>query len=197
MIPLGGNKASISAGELSQNMYKEHTLRYAKAEPVDLATGLESKSKSFWVVHGGVAVMKNKPHHVRFLVDTGTNQVLLVPRRVYHNFITSLIPHGTFTQLCGMADGGVVVCDCAIMQQNLPPLWIFIGSTPFEFQFPELLQKVPEKNGEKDLCLLQVQPNPMMGMLLGPLGGLVGEHSGGLMDLMRAGISEIVETSQR
>jgi len=188
MIPQGGNKASMSVGELPHNAYKENTLHYAKVESVDPATGLESKSKSFWVVEGGVAVTKKKPQNVRFLIDTGTNQVLLVPRRVYHALITSLIPPEMFTQLCGMAYGSVVVCDCAIEQKNLPPLRIYLGSNPFEFQFSELLQKVPEKNGGKDLCLLQVQPNPMMGMPLDPFGGLLGGMLGGLMDPFHAGM---------
>jgi len=122
-------------------------------------------------------------------VDTGTNQVLLAPPRVYDAFMASLLPDTTFQRLCGTdpGQGNMVVCDCSIAQQrSLPPLRIYLGGRAFVLEIKDLFRRVPARSGS-DLCLLQIQPNGMMpssgvmgiGDLLGGLlGGVLSPSSG-------------------
>ena len=81
--------------------------------------------------------------------------------------------------------GGVVFCDCSIVEasRDLPPLRIFIAEHPFELPVEEMFIRVPAKNGFGEACMLAIQPNNMeIGNGLGPgvplplpFGGLGGE----------------------
>jgi len=120
-----------------------------------------------------------QPYQARFLVDTGTNQVLLVPSRLYQMFIRSLIPDQLFDSMCGHDPQAGVVCDCSIQQyQQLKPLRIVISGTGFELPLSKMFMTAP---GRHELCLLTIQPNDLQGGgILPGLGGLLGGLLGSL-----------------
>ncbi|CAK0842516.1 unnamed protein product [Prorocentrum cordatum] len=85
-------------GEVPQSLIKPETLVWVPAEAYDPTGGRLGAQRTFWMVSGGVQINAPQPFPARFLVDTGTNQVLLVPQRYYQNFIRSLIPSQYFDQ---------------------------------------------------------------------------------------------------
>jgi len=173
----------LAVGEVPPGAAKDGTMVWAKEEKNNPRSGARGEDHGFWVVSGGVAITKEKPTPVRFLVDTGTNQVLLVPPKFYRAFMSSLLPSDTFQKRCGAdpAAGNLIICECAIQHEpELPPLRIFLGGKAFPLKLSELFTKVPAKDGGEDLCLLLVQPNALSrpdnlgGLLGGILGGLLG-----------------------
>mmetsp|Transcript_48599 Transcript_48599/g.114022 ORF Transcript_48599/g.114022 Transcript_48599/m.114022 type:complete len:651 (-) Transcript_48599:294-2246(-) len=182
-VPQGSRSAHLSVGPFPQHAVKPGTTAWADAE----AAGIHGGQRSFWVTTGGIAVHKQTPHPARFLVDTGTNQVLLAPRRLYISIMRSVLPKDKFNDLCGVdhMKGGIVFCDCSIVEasRDLPPLRIFIAEHPFELPVEEMFIRVPAKNGFGEACMLAIQPNNVeIGSGLGPgiplplpfgLGGLL------------------------
>jgi len=178
LVPSGDGKASLEVGEIPATAYQEDTLVWSEVEKIDSSNGAHGSEQSFWVTSGGVAITKSDPTPVRFLVDTGTNQVLLVPPKHYPSFMQSLLPEKTFGRLCGKDEmmGGMVVCECSIMKDvEVKPLRIYLGNHSFSLTARELFTKVPSKDGGEELCLLQVQPSPLgfTSLLGGLLGGLL------------------------
>ncbi|CAK9021678.1 unnamed protein product [Durusdinium trenchii] len=162
--------------------------------------------RSFWVARGGIAVHKQTPHKARFLVDTGTNQVLLAPRHLYMSIMRSVLPQEKFNELCGIDEmaGGAVFCDCSIVahSHDLPPLKIFLADRAFELPIGEMFSRIPTKDGRGEACLLAVQPNNLnveasgsmpMPLPFGGLGGLLPKMPGfnlpfDLPDLLGGGL---------
>jgi len=145
-----------------------------------ISAGVASGALSFWVVDGGLKIHAPQPIAARFLVDTGTNQVLLVPQQHYQNFIRSLIPSEKFDEQCGHDPRAGVVCDCGIMQdQNLKPLQIQLGDNAFKLPVSKMFMVSPASFGS-DMCVLTIQPNTMTGGSVG-LGSGVGGILGGLL----------------
>lgn len=184
-----GEQPYMRVGEMpAENQMKPDTLAWVEAETMGAQFGQLGAERGFWLVSGGVAVTRKDPVPVRFLVDTGTNQVLLAPPRIYGSFMRSLLPDATFERLCGTdaGQGGLVVCDCSISERSLPPLRVYLGGRPFVLQIRDLFKRVPARDGS-ELCLLQIQPNGMMpssgvaripDILGGLLGGLFGPSTG-------------------
>merc|ERR1719188_1762949 len=154
------------------------------AEAFDPTGGQMGSQRTFWMVTGGVQINAPQPFPARFLVDTGTNQVLLVPQQYYQNFIRSLIPSSYFDQYCGSDPRAGVVCDCAIQQvQGLTPLKIYLSGRPFSMPVSKMFVTARTTDG-KEMCVLTMQPNtlglggggiPSVGDLLGGLlAGLLG-----------------------
>merc|ERR550532_939151 len=100
LVPTGHGEAYLALGNLPQDAYKPDTLVWTKAQPLDHATGMKAGDHSFWVASGGLAINKKEPAPVRFLIDTGTNQALMVPPKYYQSIVNSLLPHDTFSRLC-------------------------------------------------------------------------------------------------
>jgi len=196
--PTGPSQAHLVIGQVPEASMKPGTLVWAKAEPLVLQAGAFGRSNpiatkhSFWVVSGGVAITKSTPRPTRFLVDTGTDQVLLVPPQHYRSLVFSLLPAGS-ERMCSTdaAAGGLVVCDCKITQSKLPPLRINLGGgdgRDFVLTLAELFRPIPVKGGGA-MCLLQIRPNVMMvpskpvpapGVDKGGIGGFLGHLLGGL-----------------
>lgn len=193
----GGDQASSQGhmliGEVPQASVKPGSLVWVPAERFDPSGGqLASGERTFWVVSGGVQIRRPEPVPVRFLVDTGTNQVLLVPQRHYHAFIMSLIPAQVFQNSCGMDPHAGVVCDCSVREDpGLLPLKISLGGRSFALPLSEMFMEARANNGGM-LCLLTIQPNAMapsssagIGSTLGDLlGALFGGRSGGAVPVM-------------
>jgi len=178
LVPTGGNGAYMSVGAEADAACKPGTLVWPPAEAVG-----PGQPRSFWVVSGGVAVHKKTPTRVRFLVDTGTN-FMLVPPQVFESLVASIIPSQALQEMCGIApdDGGLVVCDCAVRQHpDLLPLRVQLGDREFALPTDKLFKDAGAKDGDTELCLLEVQPNPMvslsaaMGLPAAILGGLAPE----------------------
>jgi len=131
------------------------------------------------MISGGLQINAPQPYQARFLVDTGTNQVLLVPTRHYQMFIRSLIPDQLFDSMCGHDPQAGVVCDCSIQQyQELNPLRIVISGQGFELPLSKMFMTAP---GKHELCLLTIQPNDLQsGSSMPGLGGLLGGLLGSL-----------------
>jgi len=167
-VPQGG-AAQLLLGQLPQAQ-----LTWVDAEAYDPAggTGVE---RTFWMVSGGVRVNAPTPYPARFLVDTGTNQVLLVPQRHYQVFIRSLIPANLFNSMCGMDRSVGVFCDCSIQQyQGINPLRIVIQGQDFVLPLSRMFMTAQASDGHQ-LCLLTIQPNDLAGGGASlPLGDLVG-----------------------
>mmetsp|Transcript_11350 Transcript_11350/g.35129 ORF Transcript_11350/g.35129 Transcript_11350/m.35129 type:complete len:589 (-) Transcript_11350:154-1920(-) len=156
-VPGPNQKAYFLAGEVPYTACKEGTLSWAKTVPMQ-----RGGRSNFWVISGGLAIHQNTPVQSKFLIDTGT-AFLLAPPSKYFLFIRSLFPVKAFTHLCGLdeAAGGLVVCDCAITRtQGLLPLRVFIGERAFMMDVADLFRRVPTGTGG-ELCLLQIQANPM------------------------------------
>eukprot|EP00434_Breviolum_minutum_P036997 symbB.v1.2.032789.t1/scaffold3983.1/size46898/2 len=182
-VPEGASSAHLVLGQVPHYAIKPGTLVWTDAESLH---GGQLRGRSFWVTQGGIAVHKQTPRPARFLVDTGTNQVLLAPRRLYVSIMRSVLPEDKFNDLCGMDEmaGGAVFCDCSIIDhsKDLPPLRIFLGNRPFELPVAEMFSKIPTKDGGSEACLLAVQPNNLdpQGLGMGtmpmplPFGGLGG-----------------------
>lgn len=180
LVPNQGKKPSYMVlGDVPRQVIKPGTLVWSKAESIG-AHPHSGMHRTYWVVSGGIAIRKKTPFAVRFIVDTGTNQVLLVPPKFYYSFIYSLLPVETFGRLCGKDPraGNLVVCDCDVTRQKgLRPLRIYLGKRPFVLSVSELFRKVPARDGG-DMCLLQIQPNGLL-----PYSGAHHSHSilGGLL----------------
>jgi len=178
----GHSQARLTVGEVPQASMLPDTLRWVSAERYDPTGGqLGGGDRTFWVVSGGLQINAPRPVPARFLVDTGTNQVLLVPGRFYQTFIRSLIPSHHFDQFCGNSPHAGVVCDCSIMRQQLRPLQIHFGGRSFALPVSKMFVKVHSTMG-REMCLLTIQPNTMtggLGSLGGLLGGLLGSILGG------------------
>merc|ERR1712136_319141 len=131
-------------------------------------------------ISGGLQINAPQPYQARFLVDTGTNQVLLVPSHHYQLFIRSLIPDRLFDSMCGRDAHAGVVCDCSIQQyQQLTPLRIVISGRGFELPLSKMFMNAPSSN---NLCLLTIQPNDLQGGSVMPgLGGILGGLLGSLL----------------
>jgi len=187
MVPTGKSSSFMTVGDIPQTAIKPSTLVWAKAEvdgSLPKAVNARKPGKNFWIVSGGLAIRKANATPAKFIVDSGTSHVMLIPPKYYMSFMNSLIPRGTFEQFCG-ADplkGNLVVCNCTILYITLPPLRIYLGEHEFNITIPELFRhRVPGKNGGDDVCVLQVQPNGLAGIGVwdGLLGGLLGGVLGG------------------
>lgn len=182
LVPTHKGEASLVLGAVPEAKIKPKSLVWVKSEDIELPQQQGEEKSSFWIVSGGVAITQKEPRSEKFLVDTGTNQLLLVPTKLFPVFIRSLLPAESFERHCGMdaAMGNLIICDCAIGQSGeLPPLRLYLGGRQFEVPIPELFTKVDARDGGEQLCLLQVQPNDM-----GPqhLGGMLGGLLPGLLN---------------
>lgn len=193
LVPKGEGKASLVLGEVpNDSQLQRNTLVWVKVEKIPVPQGIRSTAgnqNTFWIISGGLAIHRDKPTQARFLVDTGTNQVLLVPSRYYRSFLSSLLPAQTFDERCGVDNGGggMVFCECSLASdKSLLPLRIYLGKRQFVIPFAGLLTDVgvrDDYSGEK-LCLLQVQPNAMSGGIdpFAGLGGILGALAGSGLD---------------
>mmetsp|Transcript_19661 Transcript_19661/g.34849 ORF Transcript_19661/g.34849 Transcript_19661/m.34849 type:complete len:648 (-) Transcript_19661:360-2303(-) len=187
-VPTGRSTAQLLLGEMPTAM-KSETLVWTPAE------ALGGGEKSFWIVSGGIAVTKKQPHKARFLVDTGTNQVLMAPARKYMSIMRSVLPAKQFDELCGMdqSEGGIVICDCSIAEasKDLPPLRIYLGGRAFELPVSEMFARMPTSDGSS-ACMLEIQPNQMTLSGLAPGSALpLPFDLGGLLDGMMPGMGSV------
>jgi hypothetical protein len=181
-FPTGQSQAHLLLGEVPEAAYEPGTLAWTPAVPFDPSGSGFSSERTFWVIDGGLQVNRPEPVPARFLVDTGTNQVLLVPQKYYQKFIRSLIPPAAFDQNCGHDPRAGVVCSCAIESEaGLKPLKITLGGRAFSLPVSEMFVRLPATGGG-EMCLLTVQPNHMMGGSMGSvadtIGGLLGSLFG-------------------
>lgn len=168
-VPGPAKQAYIVAGEVPYAAMKKGSLVWADGEALKLGD-----EQGFWVVSGGLAIHRASPVPSRFLLDTGTSFVLAPPNK-YLLFVRSLIPENAFNTSCGMdvKAGNLVVCDCKVMElDTILPVRFFLGKQWLSIEFKDLFRRVPSHNGN-DLCLLQIQQNPVSTMdpldLLGDL----------------------------
>jgi len=160
----GGEGPVLSLGGLPPEAMRPGTLSWASAELLlPAGTGGAGTQRSFWVTSGGVAVGGQPPKAARFLVDTGTNQVLLVPPQHFEAFLRALLPLETLRKRCGVdtAAGGLFICDCTVRSKVLEPLQVHLGGHVFSLAMTDMFRRVTAKDGGEDLCLLEVQPNRM------------------------------------
>jgi len=164
LVPGAGGEAQMVVGEVPRSDLEESTLVWAKAEPYGRRAGLNVAQRSFWVTSGGLAVHKRTPVSAQFLVDTGTNMVLLTPRSQYVGFVRSLLPELVFERFCGreLAVEGFIVCRCSVVRERgLLPLRVYLGGRPFLIGIADLFVRLPAKHSDVELCLLLIQPNRM------------------------------------
>jgi len=156
-----GGSPSLALGKLPSAAMRPGTLAWAPAEPLEGAR--EGGRRSFWVTSGGVVVGVQRPQSARFLVDTGTNQVLLVPPQHFEAFLRSLLPIETLRRQCGVdaQAGGLFICECSVRSESLAPLQVHLGGRAFSLPMADMFRRVVAKDGGEDLCLLEVQPNRM------------------------------------
>jgi len=175
MVPSGDGTSYMTVGELPEDAYKPDTLVWVEAETMDMPGNLKFEGeRSFWIVSGGIAVINDEPRPARFLVDTGSNQVLFAPPSQYAALMQSLLPQDSFEKHC-MQDpsmGGLVACDCEIANdEGLRPLRVSLGGREFVLQVTELFQKAGAFPDGTEACLLQIQENRMAAASAGVMGG--------------------------
>jgi len=161
LVPAPRRSARLSIGEVPRNSLQEGTLVWLPAERIRPMGGFLT-DKTFWVVNGGLSIRRRDPIPSRFLIDTGTN-FILTPSKFYPGFMRSLLPESVFDTNCGqdVSSGNVVFCDCSVATlPEMLPVNIFLGDRKFVLRLPELFKRVPSTDGS-DMCLLQIQPNPM------------------------------------
>jgi hypothetical protein len=161
LVPVQKREAMLTLGKVPEAQIKSNSLVWVNSEPLMTPSG---EKRAYWVISGGVAITQNSPTTEKFLVDTGTNQMLLVPSKYFPSFIRSLLPANSFDHHCGMdgAMGNLIVCECTIGQSgDLPPLRLYLGGRQFVVPIRELFTEVEARGGGEKLCLLQVQPNDM------------------------------------
>ncbi|CAE7762238.1 cardB, partial [Symbiodinium pilosum] len=180
-VPEDSTSARLYVGPFPQHAVQPGTVVWTDAEKA-----FPEGKKTFWFITGGIAVHKKKPHSARFLVDTGTNQVLLAPRKLYTSIMQSVLPERLYDDLCYELEP--VYCDCSILERSrdLPPLRIFISGRPFELPVREMFIPVHREYGQGTNCILAIQPNninvgdTMPGQSRLPLPGGLGGILGGL-----------------
>lgn len=175
MVPSGDGTSYMTVGELPEGAYKPDSLVWVEAETIDMPGNLKFKGeRSFWIVSGGIAVINDEPRPARFLVDTGSNQVLFAPPSQYVALMQSLLPQDSFERHC-MQDpsmGGLVVCDCEIAgDEGLRPLRVSLGGREFVMQVTELFSRAGSFPDGTEACLLQIQENRMAAASAGVMGG--------------------------
>lgn len=191
LIPHGPSRAGLVVGRIPHEAMRPGTLVWAQAETLNRVNG--PLERSFWVVHGGLGVQPGaEPAQTKFLVDTGTNQILLAPRDQYAAIVNSLLPDAVFTSLCGIdtTAESLVFCDCSVTKRpDLFSLRLDLAGRSFILGPAELFAPVPTDKGE--VCLLQIQANamtsPFSGLgipnildgILGSLGATGGAVAGG------------------
>jgi len=176
IVPKPGDAAQMVLGHVPSAQ-----ITWAAAETYDPTGGRLGSQRTFWMISGGLKIHAPKPFPMRFLVDTGTNQVLLVPTRHYTSLIGSLVPPTIFNNLCTMSPEAGVICDCSIKSyqgRGLKPLEIWISGRPFVLPLSKMFMKAKATNGG-EVCLLTIQPNDISGTALpmglsSILGGLLG-----------------------
>lgn len=166
-VPTSDSSARLVMGQVPEALIKPGTLAWAKAETVSgRPMGRDGSQRSFWMASGGIAVTRKEPRKARFLVDTGTNQVLLAPARQYLNIMRSILPAKKFDELCDVdrMEENAVFCDCSIVESavDLPPLRIYLGGRAFELPVSEMFMKMPTRSADKRVCMLEIQPNNMV-----------------------------------
>jgi len=157
-----GERPHLRVGAIEEAKVKPGTLVWAKAEPMSKLSTSYADERRYWLISGGVAVTQKASMSARFVFKTGINQVLLAPPRVYDTFMASLLPDDIFNKLCGAdaGQGGLVACNCSVAEMSyLPPLRMHLGDRDFALPIQNLFRRVPARDGSKELCLLQIQPN--------------------------------------
>lgn len=189
LVPADNNQAFLLVGNTHyESSCKPGSLVWTEAESAD-----QTNTLSFWITTGGLAIHKKTPVKSRFLVDTGTTFILAPPSQ-FESLLHSVFPRKIWREQCGIdaGAGNLIVCDCSVTRaQGMLPLRVALGSHEFSLPVQKLFKKVPANGNQQDLCLLQIQPNPMAsavspfdalaGLLGGPLGGLA-NGAGGLLD---------------
>lgn len=169
MVPTTNHEAYLKVGEMPPaDAYKEDTLVWANAETLipkkkhGHGHDASDDELDFWIISGGVAVNRDKPRPVRFLVDTGSNQVLFVPEVHYPALMRSLFPRDVFDKHCGEDPRfeGFILCECNIAgNPELLPLRINLSGRDFLIQMNELFTPMGENRKGNDVCMLQIQRN--------------------------------------
>mmetsp|Transcript_133729 Transcript_133729/g.285965 ORF Transcript_133729/g.285965 Transcript_133729/m.285965 type:complete len:506 (+) Transcript_133729:80-1597(+) len=165
--------AELYLGSIPRDAMKPNTLVWARAENLDsgfLAPG----GRGFWIISGGIIAGQAAPIKARFLVDTGTNQALMVPPKYYQTFVQSLLPPAHFGRSCGMdPKAGKMFCDCsAVQDESVPALQIQLGQSFAMLPMGDLFLRVPSAQGG-EVCMLQVGVNNVQGSSGTGLGGLL------------------------
>jgi len=197
MVPSGDGTSYMSVGELPEKAYKPDTLVWVEAETMDMPGNPQFEGeRSFWIVSGGIAVINDKPRPARFLVDTGSNQVLFAPPSQYAALMQSLLPQESFEKHCAQdpSMGGLVACDCEIANdEGLRPLRVSLGEREFVLQVTELFSKAGTFPDGTEACLLQIQENRMAAASAGVMGGgglasILGNLLGGALGRSKGGV---------
>jgi hypothetical protein len=117
------------------------------------ATSKDGESfKKYWLVSGSVGV-DQEFSPATFLVDTGTNLALLVPKEAYTKLVGQLLPQDRFSQTCAYFTKGIT-CSCSMLAKaTLPPVSISLGGHSFTLDKHTLFHRFRTEN-----CQLQIQP---------------------------------------
>jgi hypothetical protein len=110
--------------------------------------------KKYWLISGSVAVNEVQMFpSTTFLVDTGTNVALLVPKSEYHVLLDKLFPKAQYDQHCAYFDTGIT-CFCSTLAlASLPSVSLSLGGQSFALSMAVLFRRLHNEN-----CQLQIQP---------------------------------------
>jgi len=104
------------------------------------------------------------------MIETGTS-FLLVPPRKYMPFVRQLVPR--FDKHCGVdrKAGNVVVCDCAVRDEDLVGVQIELTDEVGQrHNFKIAPEDLFEEARARDVCVLQVQQRPVSSKTDDPFG---------------------------
>lgn len=159
LAPGLGERSFVVAGEVPQTIYKQGTLVWAPAEP------LEPKGeRSFWVASGQAEIGAGPAQGARFLIDSGTSFIYVPPRVLWQDIVGAFFDEKHFIKDCSVDPeaGNLLVCACSVLghlEGVSAQLAIKIDDRRFLLDMASLFEKVPATDGGEDLCLPLVQPN--------------------------------------
>lgn len=166
IVPSRDHETYLVLGEIPEDALRKETLSWASAEPFARPPkpGELGRDPS-WVTSGGLALLGRDPVPTRFLVDTSTDQALLVPPSQYDTVVAALLPDGALDDggACYFAAGRNVFCDCDAVHRRRapPPLRVYLGGQPFERWLHELFVRVRDTETGGEVCALQVRANSL------------------------------------
>eukprot|EP00416_Gambierdiscus_australes_P025352 CAMPEP_0171062376 /NCGR_PEP_ID=MMETSP0766_2-20121228/5025_1 /TAXON_ID=439317 /ORGANISM="Gambierdiscus australes, Strain CAWD 149" /LENGTH=604 /DNA_ID=CAMNT_0011518173 /DNA_START=30 /DNA_END=1844 /DNA_ORIENTATION=+ len=152
----GGGEAQVVLGEVPDKVIKDGTLAWVRAEPL---VARSPTARPFWITAGGLAVHRPKPVKVRFLINSGTDVVLLAPPRDFFGLLAALLPQNV-VRYCGQSGRQSVTCSCSTLEEKgTLPLRIYLGRVVFQVPFKDLFMQDSLMSNH---CRFLIQPNMNM-----------------------------------
>jgi len=182
----GGEISRLAVGPVPDGLVEPSSTLWVNAAPPDAHTG------GLWAVDVTISIRDQKSaftsRPARAAFETGTS-FLLAPPDLYLPFVRTLLPDGSFDELCGVdaSAGNVVVCSCEARRKVKAGVTIGFADLKgtrkqFSLRPEDLFEEARTTSSSgTPLCVLQVQQRPRgsVGNVLGSSALAKGSSGGG------------------